>query len=193
MTKPPVRAIIFDLYGVLILNGWPAFKARHFTEREHLWHELHLLGRKADAGPADYTEMIQFAAEQTGESEAAVRHELEHSVVDNELLEYIRTKLKPHYKLGILSNAGTNITERLLTAEQLGLFDTQVLSHGVGLTKPQPEMYQMIADRLGLDPAECLFIDDHERHLAGAENVGMRTLLYANFEQFQVELPAALA
>jgi len=193
MTKPPVRAIIFDLYGVLILNGWPAFKARHFTEREHLWHELHLLGRKADAGLADYTEMIQFAAEQTGESEAAVRHELEHSVVDNELLEYIRTKLKPHYKLGILSNAGTNITERLLTAEQLGLFDTQVLSHGVGLTKPQPEMYQMIADRLGLDPAECLFIDDHERHLAGAENVGMRTLLYANFEQFQVELPAALA
>lgn len=193
MIKPPVRAIIFDLYGVLILNGWPAFKARHFTEREHLWHELHLLGRKVDAGLADYMEMIRFAAEQTGETETAVRHELEHSVVDGELLTYIRTKLKPTYKLGILSNAGTNITERLFTSDQLNLFDTQVLSHGVGLTKPQPEMYHMIADRLGLEPAECLFVDDHERHLAGAENVGMRTLLYTDLERFQTELPAALS
>lgn len=193
MAKTPLQAIIFDLYGVLILNGWPAFKARHFTEREHLWHELHLLGRKADAGLADYSEMIQFAAQQTGESEEAVRYELEHSVVDAALLEYIRLKLRPTYKLGILSNAGTNITERLFTPEQLDMFDAQVLSHGVGLTKPQPEMYQMIADRLGLDPGECLFVDDHERHLTGAENVGMRTLRYIDFDQFKADLPTALA
>jgi HAD superfamily hydrolase (TIGR01509 family) len=193
MAKTPIRAIIFDLYGVLILNGWPAFKARHFTEREPLWHELHLLGRKVDAGLADYAEMVRFAAKQTGETEAAVRYELEHSVVDHELLEYIRAQLKPTYALGILSNAGTNITERLFTPQQLDLFDAQVLSHGVGLTKPHPEMYQMIADRLGFDPTECLFVDDHEHHLAGAENVGMHTLLYANFEQFCAELPAVLA
>ncbi len=193
MIRPSVRAIIFDLYGVLVLNGWPAFKARHFTEREHLWHELHLLGRKVDAGLADYAEMVRFAAEQTGESEVAVRHELEHSVVDGELLEYIRIKLKPTYKLGILSNAGTNITERLFTAEQAELFDAQVLSHGVGLTKPQPEMYQLIANRLDCDPDECLFVDDHERHVTGAESAGMRTLLYTDFEQFQAALPKLLA
>ena len=193
MKKLPVRAIIFDLYGVLILNGWAAFKSRHFAEREAIWHELHLLGRKADAGLAGYEEMIRFAAAHTGQTEVAVRHELEHSIVDTQLIDYIRTQLRPSYKIGILSNAGTNITERLFTPEQLALFDSQVLSHGVGLTKPQPEMYQMIADRLGLDPAECLFIDDHERHIAGAQDIGMRTLLYSDFEQFQVDLPTALA
>jgi len=193
MVKTPVRAIIFDLYGVLIINGWAAFKMRHFAEREDVWHQLHLLGRKADAGLAGYEEMVQFAAEQTGETEAAVRHELEHSVVDDALLEYIHSQLRPYYKLGILSNAGTNITERLFTPQQLALFDAEVLSHGVGLTKPQPEMYQMIADRLGLDPVECLFIDDHERHLAGAQDVGMHTLLYTDFERFQAELPKLLA
>ncbi|HSX06177.1 MAG TPA: HAD-IA family hydrolase [Candidatus Saccharimonadia bacterium] len=193
MAKPQVRAIIFDLYGVLVINGWAAFKLRHFADREAVWHELHLLGRKADAGLTDYEEMIQFAAQHTGETEAAVRHELEHSIVDSELLEYIRVQLKPHYKLGILSNAGSNITERLFTPDQLDLFDAVVLSHGIGLTKPHPEMYQMIADRLDLGPAECLFVDDHERHIAGAQDVGMRTLLYTDFAQLQADLPGVLA
>ncbi|MEJ0073284.1 MAG: HAD-IA family hydrolase [Candidatus Saccharibacteria bacterium] len=184
-----IKAVIFDLYGVLALNGWQAFKTKHFTDREDVWTEVFKLGRKVDAGQADYTELIRFTAEQTGESEATVRYQLEHTVVNRELLSYIRTELKPRYKLGILSNASTNkVIDELFMPEDEALFDAIVLSHHVGLTKPQAEMYHAIAARLRLRPAECLFVDDQERHAAGAEYAGMRALVYTDLPALKLGL-----
>ena len=92
--KAPIKAVIFDLYGVLALNGWQAFKAKHFTDRVEVWDQIFEIGRKVDAGLADYDELIRFTAEEAEESEATVRYQLEHTSANDELLDYIRTDLK---------------------------------------------------------------------------------------------------
>ena len=179
------KAIIFDFYGVLALNGWQAFKELHLSERPDVWNQVFELGRQVDAGLKSYDELIAFTAEQTNQPERVVRHQLEHTVPNDPLLEYIRITLKPHYKIGILSNAGTNVVERIFTDEQQDLFDTIVLSHHVGYTKPQLEMYQVVATRLDADVTDCLFIDDQERHVTGARDAGMQAVVYTNLAELR--------
>lgn len=62
------------------------------------------------------------------------------------------------------------------------LFDTVVLSGDVGYRKPQPEIYRMTASRLGLEPENCVFVDDLTSNIAGAEAVGMTGVLHADPE-----------
>lgn len=188
------KAVIFDLYGVLALNGWQAFKTRHVTDNPEVAQELFELGRQVDAGLAEYGDFVRLAAEQTGETEQTVRYQLEHTAANEALLDYIIQELRPRYRLGILSNASSDdVLERVFSPEQRRIFDAITFSHHVGHTKPEPEMYAAAAARLGVAPEECVFVDDQERHVAGAEAAGMRGVLYRNLAQLKAELVGALA
>jgi HAD superfamily hydrolase (TIGR01509 family) len=189
-----VKAVIFDLYGVLALNGWQAFKAKYFTARPEVWDEIFQLGRKVDAGLADYAELVRFTAEQSGESEATVRYQLEHTLANDELLVYIATELKPHYKLGILSNASSShVLDGVFAKEQRALFDVVTLSRHVGHTKPEAEMYEAAASRLGVEVEECIFVDDQDRHATGAREAGMQAIVYVDFDQFKSDITKVLS
>lgn len=183
-----IGAILFDLYGVLAINGWQAFKTEHFGDRPEDWAELFELGRRVDAGLADASELVQQVALKTGTSIEHVRYQLEHTVANQALLSYIASELKPKYKIGILSNAATDVVPQIFTDEQIALFDAITLSYHVGLTKPQPEMYEMAAQALGVDAANCLHVDDQERHVAGAQEAGMQALLYTDLETFKQDM-----
>lgn len=182
------QAIIFDFYGVLALNGWQTFKEHHLADRPEVWDQVYRLGRKVDAHEASREELVTFTARVTGVNRATVRRQLDDTAANDELLAYIAKELAGRYKLGILSNAATNVVEHVLQPMQAALFDAVVLSHHVGLTKPDVRMYQGIAKRLAVEPAACVFVDDQSRHLAGAAAVGMHTILYTNFTQFVEEL-----
>lgn len=58
------------------------------------------------------------------------------------------------------------------------MFDAVVISGEVGLRKPQPEIYLMAAEKLGLHPTECVFVDDFRANVEGARAVGMTALLH---------------
>jgi putative hydrolase of the HAD superfamily len=189
-----VKAVIFDLYGVLAINGWQAFKAQHFDDNPAAAQELFELGRQVDAGLAEYRDFVRLAAQQTGESEATVRYQLEHTLANVSLLHYIAADLKPHYHVGILSNASSDaVLEQVFTAEQRQLFDAVTFSHHVGRTKPEYEMYEAAAERLGVEARDCVFIDDQERHVRGAFAAGMRGLLYTDVAQLKADLAGVLA
>jgi putative hydrolase of the HAD superfamily len=58
-----------------------------------------------------------------------------------------------------------------------GLFDAEVFSATCGLRKPDPRIYRLALDRLGVEPEEALFVGDGANdELAGAERVGMRAI-----------------
>lgn len=189
-----IKAVIFDLYGVLALNGWQAFKARHFTDKPEVWDQIFEIGRKVDAGLADYAELIEFTAEQAGESEETVRYQLEHTIANDELLEYIKTDLKRWYSIGILSNAHrAEVVSEIFAPEQEDLFTEIILSHHTGLVKPDVRMFAIIAERLGVLPEECVFVDDQERHVVGARDAGMQALVYSDVSRLKRELGKLLA
>jgi putative hydrolase of the HAD superfamily len=54
--------------------------------------------------------------------------------------------------------------------------------------KPQPEIYRLAADRLGVDPAECIFVDDLRENCEGAEAVGMTAIRHRSAPETIAEL-----
>jgi epoxide hydrolase-like predicted phosphatase len=70
------------------------------------------------------------------------------------------------------------------------LFDAVVISGEVGLRKPQPEIYQLAATRLGHRPEECVFVDDLAPNIRGAATTGMVGILHRDPEQTIDELEA---
>jgi putative hydrolase of the HAD superfamily len=67
-------------------------------------------------------------------------------------------------------------------------FDAVVISDQVGLRKPEPEIFLLAADRLGLPPRECVFVDDVARYLGPAAALGMGTIHAADPETTVAEL-----
>jgi putative hydrolase of the HAD superfamily len=63
------------------------------------------------------------------------------------------------------------------------LFDAVVISGEVGLRKPDPAIYQLVLDRLGLPGPRCVFVDDFPGHLETAQAAGMTTVLHVSPEQ----------
>lgn len=183
-----IQAIIFDLYGVLGLNGWQDFKQQHFEGRWDLWEPLRILGQKVDAGEATDEEFAEAIALATGETTATVRYQFEHTQPNIELLDFIKNELHGKYKIGLLSNASSDVLPGIFTAEQQELFDARVMSVFIGLAKPDPIMFTHICEKLGVKPSECIMVDDQQRHLDIAERLGMEPVLYSNAKQAERDI-----
>lgn len=83
------------------------------------------------------------------------------------------------YRVGLLTNGATDQqTDKL---EHTGLndaFDAICISAQIGFQKPDPRAFRLLADSLGTDPQQCLFVGDNPAHdIAGARAVGMATVL----------------
>jgi epoxide hydrolase-like predicted phosphatase len=70
------------------------------------------------------------------------------------------------------------------------MFDVVVISGEVGMRKPDPEIYRLTADRLGLDPKVCVFVDDLMPNVRGAVDVGMVGVHHVTPQQTLAELTA---
>jgi HAD superfamily hydrolase (TIGR01509 family) len=95
-----------------------------------------------------------------------------------------------------LSNSwGTGDYDAYAGYELDGLFDAVVISDQVGLRKPSPRIYELTAARLGLGPAECLFVDDTEYNLRAARELGLGTLHFtgADGQVAEIERQIGLA
>ena len=87
------------------------------------------------------------------------------------MYQVIRTLRGAGFPTALLSNSwGCDEYPR---ADFPGLFDTVVISGEVGMRKPEPEIFVHAAATLGLEPAECVFIDDVKANIAAAVACGM--------------------
>ena len=104
------------------------------------------------------------------------------------LLDYIRT-LHPHYKLALLSNAWDDLRQTLHNRWNIDkLFDELIISAEVKLVKPDPRIFQLATERLGVQPAEVIFIDDIEENVEAARRQGMIALVYSDTKRIIAEI-----
>jgi epoxide hydrolase-like predicted phosphatase len=97
-------------------------------------------------------------------------------------------KLSEKYSLAILSNSDLVNSLEYKKKGWYNPFDLLVLSHEVGILKPDKRIYELTVERLGLPGEACVFIDDQGKNLAPAAEFGMSTILYRNLEQLKDEL-----
>ena len=87
--------------------------------------------------------------------------------------------LRGSHKLAILSNADRSLRGRLEGGLGIHhLFDAIVCSAEVGMAKPEPAIYTLAAERLGLEARECVFVDDLDTNVEAARQVGMQAVRF---------------
>lgn len=167
-----IKALIFDCFGVLQLGNRSYLFDKTSPENHARLHDLNVA---SDYGFVSYDEYLEQVSEMTGWSPSALEATFRSSHWRNdELIAEIR-KLRATYKIGLLSNVGHKGMEQFFSLEERAeLFDAVVLSSDVAAIKPHPEMYQLIAEKLSVTPADCIMIDDVDDNVRGAEAVGMK-------------------
>jgi len=151
------------------------------------------INKRADYGYIAYEEYEQLIADAVNISREEVREIFRKQHVRNEpLIDFVRS-LRSQYKTALLSNVGHSAINKIFAPEELeGLFDVVTLSADIGVVKPSPRIYQITAEQLGFQPEECIMIDDIERNVKGAENAGMKGLLFVSNNKLEADLSALL-
>jgi 2-haloacid dehalogenase len=198
---PSVRAVVFDLGGVLIdwdprhlyrrlFRGDEAAVERFLSEVcTPEWNEEQDGGRSFAEGIA----LLQARHPEHVELIAAYRdcwEEMIPGCLDGgpELLAEVKRAGFPVYALSNWSAETYPIAERRF--EFLSRFDGVVISGRVGLRKPDPAIYRHLLDVHALEPTSTLFIDDSERNVRAARAVGLPALHFWGMAQLRSELRA---
>ena len=189
-----LSGLLVDYGGVLTTNVWDSFRA--FCEAEGIDREE---VRKAFRGNPEARALLRrLEAGELNEQTFAplfgpiigVREDRYEGLVDRlfagmqpepAMIEALRRARGAGLKTGLISNSwGRGRYDRDSFGE---LFDGVVISGEVGLYKPQAEIFQLGAERVGLEPAECVFVDDLRENCEGAEAVGMTAVLHRGADQ----------
>src|SRR6056297_361881 len=175
-----MKAIIFDCFGVLVTSSYEPFKQKHFGDDEVKRDRFHEIEDRSSRGEISLEDASSQFALLAGLSYEQAVDELHNNPRNITLLNYIATELKD-YKIGFLSNVADDRLDELFTKKQQALFDDIVLSYDVNMAKPDPRIFALAADRLGVTVDECVFVDDNYYYCQGAEKVGMKVIQYENF------------
>ena len=109
---------------------------------------------------------------------------------DVAMLDAVRAARAAGIRTGLVSNSwGTRRYDRAMLAE---LFDGVVISGEVGIRKPAPEMYRLGAERTGVAPETCVYVDDLTFNLPPAAELGMATVHHTETAETVRELERLL-
>ncbi len=109
----------------------------------------------------------------------------------DEVIDFVRTARDAGLSTGVLTNNAREFAEfwrPMLPLDEL--FDDVVDSSEVGLRKPDPRIYALAVERLGVAPGEALFVDDAPGNVRGARAAGLEAVLIG---PQRADVPAALA
>lgn len=190
-----IKAIIFDYYGVLLTNTHSERLAKLYTTHPEKAEEFSAVNRAADVGILSHEESRHRMAELLGIPYERLLEEYARGEQPNEsLIAFITTRLKPQYKIGLLSNSTSReqLDLRFAAGRLDEIFDEVVSSGDIGFIKPQPEAYEFTAMKLGVLPEECVMVDDIADFCRGAEQVGMQAVQYSSIDQVIGALAALL-
>jgi epoxide hydrolase-like predicted phosphatase len=188
-----IRAVIFDFGGVLVrmVDDRPRIKLAQQLgiQLEQLDYLVFMSesARKASLGEISVGMHWEAVRKALAIAPEAMSQFLEQywsaDDVNWALLEIIH-RLRPKYKVGLLSNAWDDLRHTLHARWNIdGLFDDLVISAEVKLIKPDPRIFHLAVDRLAMQPTETIFIDDIEENVLAAREEGMVTIHHQDTHQ----------
>jgi putative hydrolase of the HAD superfamily len=195
-----IRAVIFDYGMVLSQPQDPAALNNLLTitglDRDtfdsHYWTHRHAYDMGKLDGPAYWK---QFASDTAIELTATdIERLIENDVlmwctINEPMLKWAKSLAEAGLRIGILSNMGED-TLAYMRQEfgWLGDFHHHTWSCELGIAKPDPVIYTYTCEKLGVSPAEALFLDDKTENIHAAEEVGLVGIQFRNIEQLRREL-----
>jgi HAD superfamily hydrolase (TIGR01509 family) len=185
-----VKACLVDVYDTIL--------ASHFAERQDVLAGLAgipaepfraewlTLARERDAGQLSMAEALARTLTACGrdpdpglidrliqaDAELIVRH----TEVCADTVPFLDAVRREGILVALVSNCGDNTRAMLAAKGLLDLADAAILSCEVGVAKPDPEIYLIALQELGVLSADAVMLDDQPRYCAGAEATGVRAI-----------------
>jgi putative hydrolase of the HAD superfamily len=194
------KGLLVDWGGVLTTDLFASFRA--FCEKEGLSPEAM---REAFRANPDARKLLialeegrieeaefepQLAAMLNVEPSNLIDRLFAGSSLDPLMVAAVRAAHESGIRTGLVSNSwGVRRYPRPLMAE---LFDGIVISGEVGIRKPAPRMYELGAERIGVEPAACVYVDDLPFNLEPARELGMATIHHVRSTETIAELERLL-
>jgi putative hydrolase of the HAD superfamily len=198
--RPDLRGLLVDFGGVLTTSPFDSFRA--FCDQEGLTPDAIALRFREDRGARELLIGLEtgklseeefetrFAAVLGVEPPGLIDRLFAGSSPEEAMLKAVLRARQQGVRTGLISNSwGTRRYDRSTLSE---LFDGIVISGEIGIRKPAPEIYALGAEKIGLQPEHCVFVDDLPFNLTPAEELGMATVHHVNPEQTIAELERLL-
>jgi epoxide hydrolase-like predicted phosphatase len=203
-----VRAVVSDFGGVLtspLFQSFLAWQQKSGLSFERLGTAMGKAAERAGAHPlyelekgaiseAEFLRMLE-AELGDGTSLSGMRDVyFEHLHPNRQMIDFMRGLRERGLRMALLTN---NVREweaqwRAKLPEIDEIFEVVVDSAFVGMRKPDPEIYHLTLERLGggVEPADCVFVDDVDVNCAAARSLGMQAVLFESAEQAIPEVEA---
>jgi len=191
-----INAIIFDFNGPVIKGKLNSILEKHSLARNLEKDALKILVKEYFKGAhvGEFKDMGEFF-EKTNPSLPITSKEMDEIVdeasksyeINKDMIKLI-LKLKNNYKIALLTNYTSDL--ECHTKEKFGIhdhFDIVINSYDVKMKKPDPKIFHHTLKKLNIKAEEAIFIDDREEHVESARNLGIKSILYEDFDQFKNE------
>ncbi len=198
-----IQAVVFDIGGVLELTPSlgvsEMWESRLELDPGEIDRRMHDIWQGGAVGTISEHDVHQALAERLGLDEQQLEEFMgwiwrEYlGTANTELIEYAR-RLRPRYRTGILSNSFVGAREREQAAYGFeDLVDEIIYSHECGMSKPDPGIYRLACERLRVEPAQMVFLDDYGPCVEGACRAGIHAVLYQDNAQAVRDIGRLLA
>jgi epoxide hydrolase-like predicted phosphatase len=209
-SSQPIRAVVWDLGGVLItpltvlldeIAEWHGISMvamldvlmgpRATSTPDHPWHraergELPTAALQEEAAP------FAEAAGLTLRGDEYARLLSGEFDVRDEVLGRIRKLRDDGITTALLTNSFEEFRDLLEARVDFGLFDVVIDSSEVGCRKPEPEIYRLTTDAVAAAPEQIVYLDDFEDNLTGGAAIGWHTIHFQDVDRAMRELDELL-
>lgn len=192
--NPAIRAVLWDFGGVFSTSPFDAF-GRYEKKRnlpEGLLRKVNTINPDTNAWAR--LERAEITAEQFDSEFDREARVLGHSVPGRDVLSLLFGDIRPEmvealrrcktvFRTACITNNFGDIGPGVVSAERerawqdvVGLFEFVLESSKVGIRKPEPAIYRMACEKLGIEPKEAVYLDDLGINLKPAKELGMTTI-----------------
>jgi putative hydrolase of the HAD superfamily len=192
-----IRAVVFDIGGVLELdvielveNDLDArWEQRLGLEAGELARRMEPVWRAGSLGECTEEEVHQEMAKRLNMRREQIEEYMREmwdwycGRLNVPMAEFFRS-LRPRYQTAILSNSFVGARREEMRRYHFDeMCDLIIYSHEEGIAKPDPRIFELTCKRLGVEPAQMLFLDNHEPHIAAARALGIHAIHFRETEQ----------
>jgi len=195
---PAIRAIFWDVGGVLLTNAWDRTERtaalEHFQLDEEEFHDRHeMVVSSFERGKItldEYIDRTVFYRQRPFTRDVFREYMLSLSRPFPDVLEFVQALSDSgKYFMGTINNESRELNNYRI--EKFGLrkiFRVFVSSCFVGFRKPESDIYRLALEITQIPAEECCFVDDRAINLEGAGRLGMRTIEMQQVEQLRGDL-----
>ncbi len=203
-----IRAVLWDFGGVVLSSPFEAFNAyeaeiglpRDFIRRINAVNpdtNAWALMERAEVSLDEFARLFEIEAQVQGHKVSGQRIlGLLSGKVRPEMVEALK-RVKTRYRIACITNnmplgegpaMMRSADKATQVAEIMTLFEYVVESSKLGMRKPDPRIYQHACKLLGVEPQECVYLDDLGINLKPARALGMQTIKVNSADQALSEL-----